>query len=71
MKQQSPLREKQIRIRMDGLSNLGESCIDVLHPLGIWAWAQDTACGWEIVLVNGLPNFAQLVDEVLQIPCGL
>jgi len=55
---------------MDGLTNLGESCIDVLHPLGIWAWAQDTACGWEIVLVNGLPNFAQLVDEVLQIPCG-
>ena len=56
---------------MDGLTNLGESCIDVLYPLGIWAWAQDTACGWEIVLVNGLPNFAQLVDEVLQIPCGL
>ena len=70
MKQQSPLREKRIRIRMDGLSNLGESCIAVLHPLGIWAWTQETACGWEIVLVNGLPNFAQLVDEVLQIPCG-
>jgi hypothetical protein len=43
----------------------------ILHPLGICSWTQDTAHGWEIILINGLPNFAHLVDEVLQVPCGL
>lgn len=49
---------------------LGESCIDVLHPRRVGAWAEDVAGGGEVVLVNGLPHLAQLVHQVLQVPCG-